>query len=169
MSPKARRTVPEVAAADVERFFDDHLPEGWFVDREILIDADEIVVIGRIEPDEGADPKTVADVFREETRRRRIEIAAEAESRWYRKVGWGVRVGEMGVMFTHLAVPAMTRLRIKERRVLDTLVESGVARSRADALAWCVRLVGRHADEWLAELRGAMQHVEEVRERGPDR
>ena len=168
MSPKARRTVPEVSAGEVEQFFDDRLPDGWFTEREILIDADEIVVIGRIEPDEGADPKTVVDVFREETRRHRIEIAAEAESRWYRKVAWGVRVGDMGVMFTHLAVPAMTRLRIKERQVLDTLVESGVARSRADALAWCVRLVGRHTDEWLGELRDAMKQVEEVRDRGPE-
>ena len=167
MSPKVRRTVPEVSITEVEQFLDEHLPAGWFTEREILIDADEIVVIGRIDADEGADPNTVADVFREETRRDRIEIAAEAESRWYRKVAWGVRIGDLGVMFTHLAVPAMTRLRIKERRVLDTLVESGVARSRADALAWCVRLVGRHTDEWLAELRDAMKQVEEVRDRGP--
>ena len=168
MSPKVRRTVPEVSIAEVEQFFDEHLPAEWFTEREILIDADEIVVIGRIDADEGADPNTVADVFREETRRHRIEIAAEAESRWYRKVAWGVRIGDLGVMFTHLAVPAMTRLRIKERRVLDTLVESGVARSRADALAWCVRLVGRHTDEWLGELRDAMKQVEEVRDRGPE-
>ena len=47
----------------------------------------------------------------------------------------------------------MTRLRQPERRVLDTLVEGGVARSRSDALAWCVRLVGQHEDSWLAELR----------------
>ncbi len=168
MSPKARRTVPEVSRSEVEQFFAEHLPEGWFTEREILIDADEIVVIGRLEAEEGSDAKTVADVFREETRRRRIEIAAEAESRWYRKVAWGVRIGDMGIMFTHLAVPAMTRLRIKERQVLDTLVDSGVARSRADALAWCVRLVGRNTDEWLGELRDAMKQVEEVRERGPE-
>ena len=50
----------------------------------------------------------------------------------------------------------MTRLRQPERQVLDTLVDAGVARSRSDALAWSVRLVGEHADEWLAKLRDAM-------------
>ncbi|MGY2082581.1 hypothetical protein [Blastococcus sp. SYSU DS0539] len=61
----------------------------------------------------------------------------------------------------------MTRLRQPERLLLDTLVDAGVARSRSEALAWAVRLVGRHADEWLTELRDAMTSVEEVRARGP--
>jgi len=61
----------------------------------------------------------------------------------------------------------MTRLRQAERLVLDTLVDAGVARSRSEGLAWAVRLVGQHADEWLAELRRAMEGVEEVRRRGP--
>jgi hypothetical protein len=52
--------------------------------------------------------------------------------------------------------------------VLDTLVDAGVARSRSEALVWAVRLVGRHADDWLAELRAAMASVEEVRARGPE-
>jgi hypothetical protein len=51
--------------------------------------------------------------------------------------------------------------------VLDTLVDAGVARSRSEALAWCVRLVGEHEDDWLAELRQAMSHVAEVRAKGP--
>jgi len=51
--------------------------------------------------------------------------------------------------------------------VLDTLVDAGVARSRSEALAWCVRLVGQHEEEWLAELREAMTHVAEVRTKGP--
>ena len=51
--------------------------------------------------------------------------------------------------------------------MLDTLVDSGVARSRAEALAWCVKLVGEHADSWLAELRQAMEAVQKVREQGP--
>ncbi len=70
-------------------------------------------------------------------------------------------------MFTTLSVPVMTRLRQPERRVLDTLVDGGVARSRSDALAWCVRLVGKNADEWLGELREALQHVERARAAGP--
>ena len=59
-------------------------------------------------------------------------------------------------MFTRLSVPVMTRLQQPQRRVLDTLVEAGVARSRSDALAWCVRLVAQHEGDWLAELDGAM-------------
>ncbi|MEM1335430.1 MAG: hypothetical protein AAGG08_18435, partial [Actinomycetota bacterium] len=70
-------------------------------------------------------------------------------------------------MFTQLAAPAMTRLRQQERMVLDTLVAANVARSRADALAWCVRLVGQNVDEWLSELRTAMEEVDRLREQGP--
>jgi hypothetical protein len=70
-------------------------------------------------------------------------------------------------MFTTLSVPVMTRLRQPERRVLDTLVDAGVARSRADALAWCVRLVAQHEDDWLTELREAMSQVADVRTKGP--
>ena len=55
-----------------------------------------------------------------------------------------MRVGDREELFTHVAAPVMTRLRQPERLVLDTLVDAGVARSRADALAWCVRLVGQH-------------------------
>lgn len=105
--------------------------------------------------------------FREETRNRRIGIAKEAEARFGRKVSWGVRCGGRNEMFTTLSVPVMTRLRQSERRVLDTLVDAGVARSRSDALAWCVRLTGEHIEPWLAELRDALRRVEEVRERGP--
>jgi hypothetical protein len=61
----------------------------------------------------------------------------------------------------------MTRLRQSERQVLDTLVAAGVARSRSEALAWCVRLVGQHTEQWLDELRTAMGAVDELRRRGP--
>ena len=105
--------------------------------------------------------------FREDSRGRRIEIAREAEHEFRRKVSWGVTCGPVSEMFTTLSVPVMTRLRQSERRVLDTLVDAGVARSRSDALAWCVRLTGENADDWLARLRNALRHVEEVREHGP--
>ena len=68
---------------------------------------------------------------------------------------------------TKVSVPAMTRLRLEERRVLDTLVEGGVARSRSHALAWCVRLVAQRQDEWLKDLREALSGVEKVRGEGP--
>jgi len=105
--------------------------------------------------------------FREETRDRRIAIAREAEHRFGRKVAWGVESGGSQEIFTSLAIPVMTRLRQPERLVLDTLVDAGVARSRAHALAWCVRLVGDNTATWLTDLRTAMAQVEKVRDSGP--
>src|SRR5919201_1671975 len=105
--------------------------------------------------------------FRETTRDERIEIARQAEHRYRRKVAWGARIGETVELFTVASVPVMTRLRQPERIVLDTLVDSGVARSRSDALAWAVKLVGQHADEWLGELREAMAKVDELHTKGP--
>ncbi|TME62012.1 MAG: hypothetical protein E6I51_07940, partial [Chloroflexi bacterium] len=66
-----------------------------------------------------------------------------------------------------LSVPVMTRLRLPERELLDTLVKSGVARSRSHALAWCVRLVSKNESSWLDELKEAMAKVGEVRSQGP--
>jgi len=61
----------------------------------------------------------------------------------------------------------MTRLRMDERTVLDALIDGGLARTRSEALAWCVRLVGEHQREWLDELLAATETVRAVRERGP--
>jgi hypothetical protein len=96
-----------------------------------------------------------------------MEIASEAQHRFERKVSWGVAVGDRSELWTHVSAPTMTRLRQPQRLVLDTLVDAGVARSRADALAWCVKLVGRNTESWLAELRTAMESVQRVREQGP--
>lgn len=172
-----RHTAP-VDPADVAAWFADRIGDQWGESTpDVSVDADEILVVvdigdadvGGDGTDEEAKAARRARVsnFREETRGRRMEIAAAAEVRFGRKVSWGVRTGGVGVLFTHLSVPAMTRLRIRERMVLDTLIDAGVARSRSDALAWCVRLVGKHLDEWLDELREALVHVEEVRNRGP--
>jgi hypothetical protein len=159
-------------------WFTGRLPSGWFTaPPSIEADREEITVIGALpdpETDQGASDAEKAAAaegrmrrFREETRARRVEIAREAEHRFRRKVSWGVTCGGQSEMYTTLSVPVMTRLRQPERRVLDTLVEAGVARSRSDALAWCVRLVGQHEDSWLAELRSALRRVEEVRSEGP--
>ncbi|WP_067182643.1 hypothetical protein [Microtetraspora niveoalba] len=164
----------------VRGWFAGRLPEGWFTGApEVVLDREEIAVVGAVPPLTGAgglpEPERTAAVegyierFREETRERRIEIAREAENRFRRKVSWGVVAEGRRVMFTTLSVPVMTRLRQPERQVLDTLVAAGVARSRSDALAWCVRLVGRHTDTWLADLRDALRHVDRVRAAGPDR
>jgi len=106
--------------------------------------------------------------FREDTRPERMAIAEEAQERYGRKVSWGVEVNGERILFTHIAVPVMTRLKQPERQVLDTLVDAGVARSRADALAWSVKLVGEHTEEWLAKLREAMSAVDDLRAQGPD-
>ena len=177
------------------------LPDDWFEGApEILIDREEITVIGHLPSPEtpvagggeaapakgatakgtpaegtaepsGAEAETAAigrsRRFREKTRDARIEIAREAEHSFGRKVSWGVVCDNYKVMFTTLSIPVMTRLRQSERRVLDTLVDAGVARSRSDALAWCVRLVGEHEDSWLSDLREALRHVEQVRAEGP--
>ena len=82
-------------------------------------------------------------------------------------MSWQVAVGDRTELFTHVAAPVMTRLRQPQRQVLDTLVDAGVARSRSEALGWCVRLVGQHEDDWLAELREAMASVADVRAKGP--
>jgi hypothetical protein len=159
------------AADDVQDWLAGRLPEEWFTGVETTVDREEITVIGTLadtEAVEGAAAEGRIGRFRAETRDRRIEIAREAEARYGRKVSWGVRHGDVQALFTHLAVPVMTRLRQPERQVLDTLVDAGVARSRSDALAWSVRLVGEHAEEWLDQLRTAMSEVDKVRAEGPN-
>ncbi|MCE3554817.1 hypothetical protein LWC33_25610 [Pseudonocardia sp. RS11V-5] len=167
---------------DAQAWLRGRLPDGWFVGApEVTIDREEIVIVGELPAVEGDFPDTDAgraekaataagriSRFREETRDERIDIARQAEHRYQRKVAWGARIGEVEELFTTASVPVMTRLRQPERMVLDTLVDSGVARSRSDALAWAVRLVGRNADTWLADLREAMAKVDELRTRGPE-
>jgi hypothetical protein len=160
------------SADDAQKWFAGRLPDGWFDEVEVTVDREEITVVGALS---GVDPATDASEaegrisrFRADTREQRMAVADEAQARYQRTVSWGARVGDTTAMFTHLAVPVMTRLRQPERTVLDTLVDAGVARSRSDALAWCVRLVGEHADSWLGELREAMTEVDKLRAKGPE-
>lgn len=162
-------------ATDAADWFAGRLPQDWFDgDPTVVIDREEITVIGRLPeaPDETeARAAGRASRFREETRADRMRIADEAQARYGRKVSWGVDVGvgdsAQRILFTHIAVPVMTRLKQPERQVLDILVDAGVARSRSDALAWSVRLVGDHAEEWLGKLRAAMAEVDDLRAQGP--
>lgn len=169
--------ITEEAQERVRGWFAGRLPAEWTASApEITVDREEITVvltIGDVELTDASEAETAearagrTKAFREDTRERRMAIAREAEHRFDRKVSWAVRIDDRTELFTHVAAPAMTRLRQPERRVLDTLVDAGVARSRAEALAWCVRLVGQHEDDWLGELREAMTHVADVRSKGP--
>ncbi len=165
-------------AERLKGWFTGRIPDEWIDGAvEVKLDREEITVIVPIAApatgDDASDAERAAAWegrsrrFREETRQHRIEIAREAEHAYGRKVSWGVRAADRTVMFTTFSVPVMTRLRQPERLVLDTLVDAGVARSRSDALAWCVRLVGEHEDAWLGELREALQRVEQIRAEGP--
>src|SRR3954447_6841549 len=167
-------TAPPVDRGEVAGWFAGRLPDGWFTGPvELSIDRDEILVVGTLpEPEAGEGDPAAARAgrisrFREETREQRMAIADAAQERYGRSVAWGAACGDAREVFTNLSVPVMTRLRQPDRLVLDTLVDAGVARSRSEALAWAVRLVGQHAEEWLGELREAMTSVEEVRARGP--
>jgi len=155
------------------------LPQDWFTEEPtVTIDRDEIVIVGRIDEPKTADgiapdEKAAAVAgrikqFRVDTRDARIRIARELEHATARKVAWGVVCADTTRIFTSLAAPVMTRLRQPERQILDTLVDSGVARSRSDALVWAVRLVGQNADAWLGDLRTAMEEVNRLRDQGPD-
>ncbi len=175
-----KRTVHHHSASDDETrgWFAGRLPDSWFSGPlEVSSDRDEILVMGPIAApdlpdDETAEARSAAvgsriAGFREDTRAQRMKVAAEAEHRFGRKVSWGVICADQRATFTTLSVPAMTRLRLAERQVLDTLVDAGVARSRSHALAWCVRLVAEHQDDWLRDLREALTKVEQVRAEGP--
>jgi hypothetical protein len=150
----------------IRAWFAERIPDTWFPEPpDVSIDSDEIVVVGSLPAARGREDRIAG--FREETREQRMRIAAEAERRFGRKVSWGIDAGGRRRLFTTLALPVMTRLRQSERHVLDTLIGAGVARSRSDALAWCVRLVGQHQAEWLTELREALGAVERARAKGP--
>ena len=158
-------------ADDAQAWFEGRLPSDWFRDVTVTVDREEITVLGTLADettDDGAAAEGRISRFRAETRATRMEIADEAQARYQRKVSWGARLGDTEALFTHISVPVMTRLRQPERQVLDTLVDAGVARSRSEALAWAVRLVGEHAESWLSDLRGAMEHVDKLRAAGPN-
>ena len=163
---------------DLAGWFAGRVPGGWFTGPpDVTADRDEVLVVGTLAdvdlgPDASDDAVASArrgriQGFREETRDARIRIAREAERRLGRKVSWGAQCGDVRELFTTVALPVMTRLRMPERAVLDTLVDAGVARSRSHALAWCVRLVAENEGDWIARLRDALVSVEQVRAEGP--
>jgi hypothetical protein len=163
---------------ELRGWFAGRIPDDWFTGPlEVTADREEILVVGELaevkaakgagEAEASAARESRVDAFREETRATRMHIAEEAQRRFRQHVSWGVRLGGETRHFTTAAVPVMTRLRMRERAVLDTLVDAGVARSRSEALAWCVKLVGDNESAWIEKLRGALGAVHEARGEGP--
>lgn len=176
---RGRGGAPEAPdASDAAAWFAGRLPENWFTAAPVVsVDRDEIIVTGELPPltEEFADDAARAAAesgritrFREDTREQRIEIARQGQHRYGREISWGASLGGTQEWFTTLSAPVMTRLRQPERQILDTLVDSGVARSRSDAVVWAIRLVGQNADTWLGDLRKAMEEVNRLRDQGPD-
>ena len=179
---RRRSASPPPSGPEQERligaWFAGRVPDTWFdASPTIAIDSDEIQVVGTLAPPQLSDGASEDEVrvaeqarisgFREESRVARMRIADEAQPAFRRAVSWGAACGGSQVLFTTAGVPVMTRLRMADRQALDTLIDAGVARSRSEALAWCVRLVAQHEAEWIQELREAMTAVEEARNRGP--
>ena len=165
-----------MATEEIKGWLAGRVPRDWYVgELEIRSDEDEIWVVGTL-PDVqaagGPEVLTAARLgaiqrHREETREQRMKIAEEARQRYRRNLAWGAKIGDQSALFTHLSLPVMTRLRLPEREVLDTLVRAGVARSRSHALAWCVRLVAKNEASWMGELKEAISKVGDVRSQGP--
>jgi hypothetical protein len=161
----------------LDAFFKGRLPDDWFEATDITADREEILVVGTlpdVDLEAGASDEARAaarsariDRFREETREQRMDIADEAQHLYRRKVSWGATCGDVTRTFTTVAMPVMTRLRLRERDILDTLVDAGVARSRSHALAWCVRLVADHEGDWIEGLKEALAGVQKARAEGP--
>ena len=168
----------DTSMEEIRGWFAGRIPADWFTeaaavdgDREELLVTGELadvkVAKGVSAAEQAAARESRVDGFREETREARMAIAEDAQPRFRRRVSWAVTIGGETYPFTTAAVPVMTRLRLRERGVLDTLVDAGVARSRSEALAWCVRLVADNEGAWIEKLRGALGSVESVRDEGP--
>jgi hypothetical protein len=166
------------AIDEIRGWFNGRIPDGWFSGPvNVAGDREELLVTGELadvkvgprasDAERAAARSSRVEGFREETRPARMRIAADAEQRFGRRVSWAVTIGGETRAFTTASVPVMTRLRMRERAVLDTLVDAGVARSRSEALAWCVRLVGDNEAAWLDKLRVALGSVEAARGEGP--
>jgi hypothetical protein len=154
-------------AEEIQTFIARRLPDELkAAPPEVRLYTDEIVIILTMAaPAPAAEAQAIISRVREESRSLRMQIARDLEQRTGLPIAWGLRCGEVEVLFTTRTVPVMTRLGRTERDVLDTLVAAGVADTRSSALAYTVRAFAQEHAEWLAEVRTAIAEVEKVRER----
>ena len=127
---------------------------------------DELVIMLAVAGAEGdgeAGARERIAALREATRPVRMQLARELQAVLRRPVAWGMRLGGVEELFTTRSTPVMTRLNRGERDVLDTLVAAGVADTRSAALAYTVRAFAIAHGEWLAEVRTAIEQVQQVR------
>jgi hypothetical protein len=131
-------------------WFSRRLPASWSSGpAQIEVDRDEVMVVLP-----QADATGSAD-FRQASREERMALARAAQETFARTVSWGVLQQGVARLFTTVRTPVTAELAMPERRVLDTLTESGVATDRSDAVAWCIRLVAQHEGDWLGDLHDA--------------
>jgi hypothetical protein len=155
--------------SEIAGWFATRVPAGWFSSSpEVQVDGDEILVTGELPLAAAQEsPEARINRFREDSREQRMKVAEEGQRKFRRKVSWGASAGGVTELFTTLSMPVMTRLRQPERMVLDTLIGAGVARSRSEALNWCVRLIAARQADWLKDLKSALEAVEKARSKGP--
>jgi hypothetical protein len=144
-------TTTEELKTRLETWFESRVPSEWRSGPvELEVDQEEAFVI--LPRGVAGDPSS----FRNETRESRIRLAQQAEEAFGVKVSWGVSRNGRRQMFTTARATVTVPLAMSERQVLEALVAAGVAQDRADAVAWCIRLVGQHEADWLQDLREAL-------------
>jgi hypothetical protein len=165
-----------VDTQELQRWLQERLPAQLLAATpEITVYDDELVVMLPItgetpdptpdEPDRTRAEQRLIAQRREETRALRMRLARDLQGLVGRPVAWGMRIGDRSTLFTTRSTPVMTRLGRVERDVLDTLVAAGVADTRSSALAYTVRAFAAEHADWLAEVRTAIEQVQEVRAR----
>ena len=143
----------------------------------VEVDRDEILVVGDVgspEVPEGLDADGTAAAeaarisrFREETRDQRIAVARQGEARYDRPISWGATAGATTQRFTTVHARTATRLDLDQRKLLDHLVEAGIAKNRPQALAWCVTLVQQNEDQWITRLKESLETLNHTRQDAP--
>ena len=154
---------------ELRQWLNEHLKDLYPEPVEASVSGGELLVMGRLAV-EGEiaeeEARNRINQHREATRPQRVELAQELQRLTGLTVTWGVRCGQVTAYFSSLRVPVMTRLGRAERDVLDTLIRSGVARNRSQAVNWAIQAFARGQRDWLRQLREAANNLSNLREQG---